>query len=362
MTRLMPTVRAQVRHLSASQVAIDAAMAAVVGLLSALVLLLASQVAFDTLSFEARLDYVARQAVDQPDGSGLTVTAISGPALLSAATHDTAEREHGDLTQSEQPTYWLYPAAARNELQNLVSSNVTSGYVGAHNALLDEATAARLNVTIGDAVVIVADSGSCRVPVSGITRPFRDIDGGLRNGLLVIPDGACNLISHMSAETPSETIRYSTSQMATTRTDRLYQLALRLTDTQFTGLLVPVLAVGLTLWLLVMVRASRRVHSQLVATNDVLRDLGCPSRPLRFGHLAVISLLIGASSLGAAFGARQLLWSVTGIYMQSTHWLTVAGMFAITALFASVLSVRTLDRGARRRPILEPDTVTPGAS
>ncbi len=359
MTRWPTVARAQTRHLNAAQLIADVVMTAAAGMLSILVLLLASQIGFDTLTFESGLSYASRTPVDASSatgsGSSLVITSAPESSVLSAEDFDASSRAEGDLTDSAQPILWRYPAATVDDLRTLLAANVVEGAVHAREALLDEATAARLGIRVGDDLVVTGDGDGrpCRVAVSGLTRPFRDIDGGLGNGLLVLAADTCDAVGAAPATAAAVAIRYSDASEpapATDKRERLSQVALALTDVQLTGLFVPVLVVGLGLWLIVSLRAVRRARVQLAPADDLLFDIGCRPALLRATHTVITALIIGVAAVGAAWGARTLLWSIAGVYLQAAHWLAAALLFAAAAVLTTVLRAARARRRTAERP------------
>ncbi|CAI9389954.1 hypothetical protein [Microbacterium sp. T2.11-28] len=363
MTPRLVAARAQVRHLNAAQLFADAVMTSVGGMLSMVVLLLASQVGFDALAFEGHLFYAGRIPVEaasaRPDAP--TITTVSGVNVLSTGQFDAEGRADGDLIGSAQPTVWVYPSAATTDLAVLLGANLLDGRPRPRQAALDEATAAALGIRVGDDLVVAADGRSCRIGVSAITRPFRDIDVGLASGLLVLADDTCDEVTGPMTATSTSAVRYWTTPGGEERPgkeERISHVLLALSDVEFTGLLLPVALISLGLWLLVSLQGARRVRAQLAPVDDLLLDLGCRSARLRSTPLLVTASMTALSALGAAAAVRQLLWQVAGIYIQTPHWLATALGFAAAAIVAAAISTA---RDHRRAALQSPATPTQGA-
>ena len=356
MTPRLVAARAQVRHLNATQLFADAVMTSVGGMLSMLVLLLASQVGFDALAFEANLSYAGRVPVEaasaRPDA--LTITTVSGVNVLSAGQFDTEGRTDGDLTGSAQPTVWVYTSAEADDLAALLGANLLDGQPRPHEAAIDEATAAALGIRVGDDMVVAADGRSCRIGVSATTRPFRDIDVGLASGLLVLADDTCDEVTGPMTATSTSAVRYWTTPGGEERPgkeERISHVLLALSDVEFTGLLLPVALISLGLWLLVSLQGARRVRAQLAPVYDLLLDLGCRSARLRSTPQLVTASMIVLSAIAAAAAVRQLLWQVAGIYIQAPHWLAIALGFAAAAIVvAAAMSAARVHRAALQPP------------
>jgi len=352
----LATARAQARHLNATQLFADAVMTSVGGMLSMLVLLLASQVSFDALAFEGNLSYAGRVAVEAASAppDALTITAVSGFDVLAAGRFDAAGRNDGDLTGSAQPTVWVYPSAAVTDLAVLLGANLLDGRPRPHRAALDEATAAALGIRIGDDIIVAADGRSCRVRVSAITRSFRDVDVGLAGGLLALAHDTCDEVTGPMMATSTSAVRYWTEpdgQERLGKGERISHVLLALSDVEFTGLLLPVALISLGLWLLVSLQGARRVRAQLAPVDDLLLDLGCRSARLRSTPLLVTASMIVLSAFGAAAAVRQLLWQVAGIYIQAPHWLAIALGFAAAAIVVAVaISAARVHRAALQPP------------
>lgn len=362
MTPRLVAARAQVRHLNATQLFADAVMTSVGGMLSMLVLLLASQVGFDALAFEANLSYAGRVPVEaasaRPDA--LTITTVSGVNVLSAGQFDTEGRTDGDLTGSAQPTVWVYTSAEADDLAALLGANLLDGQPRPHEAAIDEATAAALGIRVGDDMVVAADGRSCRIGVSATTRSFRDVDVGLAGGLLALADDTCDEVTGPMMAT-SSAVRYWTEpdgEEHLGKGERISHVLLSLSDVEFTGLLLPVALISLGLWLLVSLQGARRVRVQLALVDDLLLDLGCRSARLRSTPLLVTASMIVLSAIGAAAAVRQLLWLVAGVYIQTPHWLGTALGFAAAAIVAAAISTA---RDHRRVALQSPATPTEGA-
>jgi hypothetical protein len=346
--------RAQLRHLSVGQLVVDIAMTSVVGLLGMLVLLLASQHAFDALSFEGRLQYRSRTAADHTHLQGVTVTTESSisVAVLSADRYDSPERASADLTESAQPRVWRYRDDAHASIGAVLGRNVSAGLVAPGEALLDEASAARLSVAPGDTVVVVADGRHCPVRLSGLIRPAPDVDRGYGAHLLVLPIGVCGQVFADSVDT-GEPVRFSDeppAPPAISWAERIWYVAARTTDVHLSGLLLPVLFIGLGLWAVVTLRMAFRVRRQVALAAELLFDLGHRPTVVRATHVVVVSALVTASACGAAWGARELLWHIASLYMQTSHWVTTAVVFAAVAIAVAIISARRAGKSSAARP------------
>lgn len=334
-------------------------MMCVGGMLSMLVLLLASQVSFDALAFESNLSYGGRvpvEAVSAHSGA-LTITSLSGADVLSAGRVDAENRADGDLTGSAQPTVWVYPSSAVTNLAVLLGANLLDGRPRTRDATLDEATAADLGIRVGDNIVVAADGRSCRVEVSAITRSFRDIDVGLASGLLALADDTCDEVTNRMTSTSASAVRYSATpdgEEYISKGERISHVLLALSSVEVTGLLLPIAAISLGLWLLVSLRGARRLRAQLAPVDDLLLDLGCRSARLRSTPLLVIAAMIALSAFAAAAGMRQLLWLVSGVYIQAPHWLATALGFAVAAIVATALSTARVHRRTALQPAATP--------
>lgn len=357
----LAALRAQVRHLRPHIIGIDLFAAATMGMLTMFVVLLATLHGFDAATFEAGLRYAHREisdVTDATDGSGTNFRSTTEFFVISGSTYDAPDRIPADFTSALTPRVWTYDAADAGGADLVLGQNIIAGGVHQDSVLLDEASAASLHVSLGDTVVIRGESADCRVVVGGITRPYVDIERA--RGLLVAPARLCPNDFLTSSDQADEIVTFdgtSSARQGQSWPEYMGEVLFMAVGTRIVGLLPVILLIGLGLWVLVSLRASRRVRDTLELPSELLFDLGCTAARVRATHLLVSGLLVATAAVGAAWGAHEAVWRVAGFYTQQAHWLSVALVFAAATMAVTFVAHVRASREASRRPTTP--TVTP---
>ena len=356
MTRRLSTLRFQLRHLSLPQILIDVVMTAAVGVLTMFVLLLASFQNFNAVFFETGLRYETRSAFDQQppaEAEGLLLTVTEGVRVMSAQRFDDPTRWRGDFNDSISPLVWSHSDASGNAVGTLFSANMVSGTADGRRALLDEGTAAALGVAPGDSLVLTTwDDGICRLTLGGITRPYNEV-GFTASGLLVVPADACDDGVTTWTDDEEHYLQFNgpaDAPGAQSWNERVADVILISTAFRVTGLLPAILLIGLGLWCIVSLRATRRIRDRLELPSEILFDLGCTAGRVRSTHLLVSAALVTTAAFGAAWGAHEALWRIAGFFTQWPHWVTVAIVFAGATMSVLLVAHVRGSREASRRP------------
>lgn len=350
------SLRALLRHLSVPRFVIDFVMAAAVGMLSMFVLLLGSFQNFNAVSFEAGLRYETRLAADEkppPGDDSLDITVTEGVLVMSARRFDDAARWRGDLSDSVAPIVWSHMDSSSHAVHDLFAASLVSGTADRTGVLLDESSAAALGVAPGDGLVLKTwDDDICRLTLSGITRSYNEV-GYMAPGLLVVPADACDDGVTTWTDDEEHYLQFNgpaDAPGAQSWNERVADVILISTAFRVTGLLPAILLIGLGLWCIVSLRATRRIRDRLELPSEILFDLGCTAGRVRSTHLLVSAALVTTAAFGAAWGAHEALWRIAGFFTQWPHWVTVAIVFAGATMSVLLVAHVRASREASRRP------------
>ncbi|MCI9886998.1 hypothetical protein JT358_00795 [Micrococcales bacterium 31B] len=364
MKRELAAGSALLRNVRWPRLAVDAATTAITGTLVALLLLLVSQIFVDSIAFEAGLNYSSRTAAataDRPEGptqaagpsAALTITSWGGLNVVNArATGEPA----ADLTHAAQPVTWTYPDSASANFASLASGTLAAGRVAPDAVLLDEASAAAIGVSVGESVTLIGTGTTpaqrCTVTVSGLTRPYHDVDNGFATGLIALRQGLCPRVVEASPNPDPHAVAFEVSQAAQqaqltqpaqppqSHAQRVWHTVLAATAPQVSGLLLPVMAVGLGLWLLVYARMAWRLRHDLNDPALLLFDLGCPRQTLRSAFFALLAAVVLLMSALSAWTARAALSVFAHFYTQPLQVWLVGLVFGISCLLTSARLAR----------------------
>ncbi len=365
MTPHLTTFRAQIRHLRVIPLIIDGVMMIAVGMLTMFVLLLASFQSFDAVLFESTLRYDSRADLSQPPSDdGLNITVTQGVRVVSARRFDDPSRQPGDFTDSVTPVVWSHAEKSGERLGNLLGASMIAGTAAGSGVVIDEATAAALGVSAGDGIVLTTwDDDRCRLTLSGITRTSREVGGSVLAGLLLVPADACEPgVTTWTEDAPAYLQFDSETPAASSQGwgERMRDVVVSAMDVRVSGLLPVVLVIGLGLWCLMSLRATRRIRATVAMASDLLRDFGCRAARVRRTHLLVSGAVIAIAALGAAWGAHEALWRVARFFTQWAHWVFVAIIFFAATMTVLLIAHARARREASRRPA--PPTVTPATT
>jgi hypothetical protein len=342
--------------LSAPQLVIDFVMAGAVGVLSMFVLLLASFQSFDAVSFEAALRYETRLAADEkprPSEDSLDLTVTEGALVMSERRFDDVARWRGDFSDSVAPVVWSHEESSGQAVHDIFAANLVSGTADTTGVLLDQSNAAALGVVPGDGLVLKTwDDDICRLELSGITRSYNEV-GYTAPGLLVVPADACDEGVTTWTDFQEHYLQFNgdaDAAGAQNWSERVGEVLLNALAFRVSGLLPAILLIGLGLWCIASLRATRRIRDRLELPSEILFDLGCTAARVRSTHLLVSGVLVTAAALGAAWGAHEALWRIAGFFTQSAHWVTVALVFAAATMTVLLVAHFRASREASRRP------------
>ena len=353
MTSWLTAFRVQLRHLRPFQLLVDLVMRTAVGALTMFVLLLASFQPFDALVFEAGLRYDTREVVDSPptDRGGVWLSSSQGTMVMAAAVFDDTEGDPAAFVESVTPRVWS--SSTHDRLAPVLQHNLVSGTVSPGQVVIDEATSAVIGASPGDELVLRTGSNDCRVAVSGVVRSYQEITGDRARGLLVVPSDACGARFFAPAEAEPQYLLFdgrAPSRDAESWAEHVWSTFLTAGDAGVSGLLLPILVVGLIFWTLLGLRNAALVLEQLRFVSELLFDLGCRSARVRQTHLIITSTMTLIAAVGAAWGAREALWHMASFHIQAIHWLSIGLLFAFVTIAINYGSHRRACREASRVP------------
>ena len=345
-TGLVAAARPLIAHLRAGRLVFDLIVLTGVGLIVSLVVFLASLTFVDSVVFQFGLHYASTTSQAAPDEVGFDV--VPNVAVARGGSSGGPGAVHSDYEHSINVTAWMYPDGTdRAGLTSLFGHDLLRGDPAQPGVVLDEATARHLDVPVGTTVWLdqAGKDGltECGVPVSAIVRAYRDPRNDMATGLAVVSDAACPAVSSAT----SRAVSYSFTPIGAagwmTRGEMVRQTIGIAGQQQNSGLMVPLLILGLGLWALMAWRVAARFRGQLLSSAQILHILGVPWRGVRAVSGAGFFVLGGLACLGSFVLAHWLLFAVTGLW---TQWLHVMALWVAGLLVVGLVTLLVF-RGTR---------------
>jgi hypothetical protein len=168
-------------------------------------------------------------------------------------------------------------------------------------------------------------------------------------GLVIVPTGTCGSVIEAGSDKTAVFVGYSDEPSAAglSHAQELTETALQAAGPQISGLIIPVLLIGLLFWLLSVARMAARLRDDLAVPAEVLTDLGC--RPSRV-RAVFIGILLAGAGLGVAVSAgvgHVVLLAVAHFYTQPLHVGALALVFFFLAALLILRAARALGRPGR---------------
>jgi hypothetical protein len=339
--------------LSPRRLVVDIVLLCATGALAMFVLLLSSQIFADAMIFQSalRYAYVLPTPPAVSSASDVAVDSSSSLKVARAIKGGSGGAEHSDLTHSIGPTVWAFDGDRTSALATVLAGVMRSGSLERTGAVLDQATAASLHVSVGDDVYVddlgADDVVECRVRVTGLVAPYRDAESILRGGLVILSDDTCPTASSDGGTTSTFVVGRGDPGVRgeLSHTAVVWQTFRAATAPHVSGLLLPILAVGLVFWVLAAFRAATQLRQQLARPGRLLIDLGVSPRAVRAHYLALVALACTIGAVLAGILARSVLFAAATFFTQPLHVATVVGVFALASIVLSVRVTRRFDAG-----------------
>jgi hypothetical protein len=330
------------RHLTRTEVARDFALLIAMGGLASFAVLFTSRVVFDnvvhelSLSYAARLDDASARTSDlrltvYDDANAAPREAISSPADMSASVNVTVLSFPGQIGPASR----------------LLSGSVLGGRVCADGIVLDEATAARLDVRVGEAVTLWWGGGSETAPgvtrICGIANAWHPGDSSGDRGYVV---AAATYLERISAgfpkgmhgrtadywfdtRPPGTATRFETIRAAISRQSGL------------SGVVLAIVLLGTGLWSFAVVRVWHVLRRVLQVPWSVIHALGARPGLLSFLLTLAVTVMAASASILSAMVARTFILAWTDLYVTARQiWLITAVMIAVAVGSSTLLGRR----------------------
>ncbi len=327
--------RVLTRHLSAFELARDLAVLVALGLLAGFAVLFVSRVPFDNLLYETGLHYESRVEAPADHDGGLALSLFDDFELSTGtlAVGSTRPRSVGGTVE-------LYPDHRGAEVARLLGGTLVAGEVCPDGVVLDEATAAAFDRSVGDTVVVTwwssldEERSEAQLRVCAIGRPWHP-GGELGSGGYVIwaRSAAEALLPGLSDATPSSHATFWLDESipgATTKGQALGALFGH--DVPVSAFLLFVIGVGATLWVVGLQRATAGLRGSLSAATSIVRALGAPPSGWLVVFLGLSWAMALVAAATAATVARMVILGWTGLYIAPTQIIVVTLTLFIVAL------------------------------
>lgn len=337
--------RVLTRHLSAFELVRDLAVLLALGLLASFVVLFVGRTPFDNLVYEAGLDYRSRVDANADHDHGLVLGLFDGFDLSAAPLAHKHRR-----VRSVNATTELFPDDRGADAARLLGGTLVAGQLCPDGVVIDEATAATFNRSVGDTIVLTwwgaPDAGSyeAQIRVCAIGRPWHPGgDVGNRGYVIWARSAAAAAFTGLATATPSSHATFWLDQSvpgATTKwqaTTAVFGQALPVS-----AFLMFVIGVGATLWFVGLQRATAGLRDSLAAPTSIVRALGAPPAGwlVLFLGLSWVTALVAAVS--AATIARTVIFGWTGLYIASAQTVVVTlALFVVALATSSAIGWRT---------------------
>lgn len=341
-SRTLPACAALLRHVRCAELVRDLALLIAMGGLASFAILFTSRVVFDNVVHELSLSYAAWADGDAPGGSDLRLTTYedANAAPADATTSLNAMSDSVNVTVVAFPND---PAPA----SRLLAGSIVTGAICADGVAIDEATASRLDVGVGDHVTLwwagTTDAAPGQARVCGIANAWHPGSATGARGYLVAASSYLTQVSHGFPQSGTGKVERfwfesqppgSQSRSETIRGTLFSQAGM-------STIVWVIVALGALLWSFAVVRVWRVIRRNLQPAWSVVQGLGVgPSLlPALLGSVVTImATLAGALS---AVVARFFILGWTDLYVAARQiWLVAALMVAVALVLSVVLGRR----------------------
>lgn len=339
--QLRPAWAALARHLSATAALRDLGLLAAMGALASFAILFTTRAAFDDTMHELGLRYEARM---------LGVPAAAGDLRLdaydSAVAASAAGAVHGGRTVDL--TVLVFDDGA--PVSTWLAGAVRGGHICRDGVMVDEATAARFGVRLGDRLTIwwpdLPGSSGAVVRVCAILDVWHPEGAlGTRGYLLMARAGLVAAVPAFNGTAPDDTMSYWFRARPPGSESKFAVIAGILADQAgWSTAVLAVVLIGAGLWTFGIVRVWTGLRHGLETPRRVLGHLGAQP-PLLAGFVGTVTVgLAAVGSAASAALARTTIMGWTDLYITSRQIVVVVvGLFVL-----SMAVVLTVSRGGSR--------------
>jgi hypothetical protein len=337
------------RHLRIAGLVRDLVMLALVGTLGAFAMLFSARSTFDKVVFEAGLDYEWRSSAPAvADAAGaLTLEQVPSVNVARLSGTPTGGSRISDFEHSVAVPALSYDPARATQVNQLFRGVLVDGAFDTRGVALDQATAHRFGLRVGDDVglAVSTDSGLVerRYPVSALVLPYLPPMASQANGLVILPQALLEPMRAGAGTGAPVTYTGAPVPGAVAHTDAIYSAAFGVPElTAFVG---AVLALGTGIWVLGNVRAVSELARNLAGCARTLFAIGVPRWKIR---ATVLLVALGRGALAAIFAvavSASLITSWAGYYIQWREALSVA---VVLAAVSALVVIRFSRRASRQ--------------
>lgn len=337
------------RHVRIADLVRDLVMLVLVGTLGAFAMLFSARSTFDKVIFEAALDYEWRSsapAVSDTTGA-LTLEQVSSVSVARLSDTPTGGSRISDFEHSVDVPALCYDPASATQVNQLFAGVLADGVLDARGVTLDEATAYRFGLRVGDEVGLAVSTNAGlverRYPISALVLPYLPPTASQSSGLVILPQTLFELMRSGAGTGTAVTYTSTPVPGALSHDDAIYSAAFGAPDlTAFVGV---VLALGIGIWVIGNVRAVGELAQNLAGCARTLFAIGLPRWKIR-ATVLLIALGLGIlAAISAVAASAGLVTYWASYYIQWRETVTVAVLLAAT----SALVVIPFSRRASRQ-------------
>lgn len=343
--------RVLTRHLSAFELVRDLAVLVALGLLASFAVLFVSRVPFDNLLYETGLSYQSRVNAEADHGGGLVLGVFEDEFELSTSTLTP-----GSTHVRSEATMELYPDDRGADAARLLGGTLIAGQLCPDGVVIDEATAARFDRSVGDTVVLTwsnspaweddetqVEDTEARVRICAIGRPWHPGESiGTQGYVIWARSTAGALLPGLADATPTSHATFWLDESVPGATTKAQAIeAVFSQRPSWSAFLLFVIGVGVTLWVVGLQRATAGLRESLAPATSIVRALGAPPAGwlVVFLGLSWATALVAAASAAAV--ARVVILGWTGLYIAPTQIIVVTlALFIVALALTSVLGWR----------------------
>lgn len=329
------------------------------GLVGTLVALLVSYIlifSLDAAYFYAGMSYSSR-TVDTTQAAGaVSVEQSSMMSVIPVTRH--AFPATGPWPDMRQLSFVVVPQASIRGYQSVLGKSLLSGSVSPQGVVVDAAAVSHWHLGIGDVVALfnVGQNGSptCQAKITGVVRSMQYGDAKSNsgsNGMIVVGGNVCpDAVAAQLLQSGSiwQTYNVPSSGSPSHWADAVASIG---RSPISNPAIWAILAIGLVLWALALLRLTSRACLDGGPTAmTLLREGMRPSQLRRRLRLVLVGCVVLGATISSFLGA-WLVSLLTTYYVQFVIRLVVFGGFALVGLVLVLVRTRRWPDGAERRRI-----------
>lgn len=332
------------RHLRVAAVARDLVLLAAIGALASFAMLFTSRVLFDNVAHELSLDYVGQSAIPLGQRADLAVKQYQDANVRKI--------KDGPLAGTRAVSASVLVGDTAANVTRLYGGAITAGAVCDDGILLDQATATRLDLGVGDHLMLAVEGveQASQVRLCGLLNswhPNNELGG--RGYLVMSSHGWAVSAGTASHETPDGVVNYwFTSPPPGAQSKANVVVALFTEQRGWSSLVLGLFLISAALWWFGNARVYSGLAKVLQPSFAVLRELGVREF-VGASFVAVTTLALATvGGFAATTLAQSVVLSWTGLYVQPSQ-VTFVSMLLV-ALSAATVRVAGMRRPLSRRP------------